>query len=86
MSKLPDGWISARIGDIVYLNPKQKHQDDTTVGFVPMARLGTSYRSTISFEPKSWADVKRGYTQFMDGDVLLAKITPCFENGKAGLV
>jgi type I restriction enzyme S subunit len=86
MSKLPDGWISVRIGDIVYINPKQEHQDDTTVGFVPMARLGTSYRSTISFEPKLWADVKRGYTQFMDGDVLLAKITPCFENGKAGLV
>lgn len=86
MSKLPDGWVSARIGDIVQLNPKLEHPNDKTVGFVPMAMLGTNYRSTISFEQKSWADVKRGYTQFMDGDILLAKITPCFENGKAGLV
>ncbi len=86
MSKLPDGWVSARIGNIVQLNPKQQHPNDKTVGFVPMAMLGTSYRSIICYEPKPWADVKKGYTQFMDGDVLLAKITPCFENGKAGLV
>jgi type I restriction enzyme S subunit len=31
-------------------------------------------------------DVKSGYTQFFDGDVLIAKITPCFENGKGALV
>jgi type I restriction enzyme S subunit len=31
-------------------------------------------------------DVRTGYTQFFDGDVLIAKITPCFENGKGALV
>ena len=31
-------------------------------------------------------DVGNGYTQFFDGDVLVAKITPCFENGKGALV
>jgi type I restriction enzyme, S subunit len=86
MSRLPTGWTLARIGDLVQLNPKQENPDEMIVGFVPMAMLGTNYRSTIAFEPKSWGEVKKGYTQFMDGDVLLAKITPCFENGKAGLV
>lgn len=40
------------------------------------------------FEPKETKqldDVTTGYTYFRDGDVLLAKVTPCFENGKAGI-
>jgi type I restriction enzyme S subunit len=32
-----------------------------------------------------WKEVKKGYTQFQNGDVLLARITPSFENGKAGI-
>jgi len=31
-------------------------------------------------------DVETGYTQFFDGDVVVAKITPCFENGKGALI
>lgn len=50
-----------------------------------MALLGKSYLDSVTFQAKPWAEVKRGYSHFRDGDVLLAKITPCFENGKAGL-
>ncbi|PSI00272.1 restriction endonuclease subunit S, partial [Synechococcus lacustris] len=68
------------------LNPKTTDLADTTlVGFVPMALLGKSYLDAFAFQPRPWAEVKRGYSHFRDGDVLLAKITPCFENGKAGL-
>ena len=55
------------------------------VSFVPMADLN---ENPISFNPK---EVKRldevfnGYTYFKSDDVLVAKVTPCFENGKAGL-
>jgi hypothetical protein len=31
-------------------------------------------------------DVYKGYTYFKDDDVLVAKVTPCFENGKGGIV
>jgi type I restriction enzyme S subunit len=31
---------------------------------------------------RKYAEVKKGYTYFRDGDVLFAKITPCMENGK----
>ncbi len=33
-------------------------------------------------ETRIYADVSKGYTPFLSGDVLIAKITPCFENGK----
>jgi type I restriction enzyme S subunit len=48
--------------------------------------MGVTYRSTPTFEPRPWSEVKTGYTHFADGDVLLARITPSFENGKAGIV
>ena len=34
-------------------------------------------------QPRPWAEIKKGYTDFAEGDVGLAKITPCFENGKS---
>lgn len=35
-------------------------------------------------ETRSFAEVSKGYTTFLDGDILVGKITPCFENGKIG--
>lgn len=82
---MPAGWTAAVVNDVIELNPKTEARDTTLVGFVPMQSLGTGFRSKLSFEPRPWGDVKKAYTHFADGDVLLAKITPCFENGKAGL-
>src|SRR5262245_30708393 len=86
MNELPPNWALARVGDLVELGPKNDCPDDTEVGFVPLQRLGVDYRSHYTFEPKPWSAVKKGYTHFADGDVLLARITPSFENGKAGIV
>lgn len=87
MTELPQNWKVTSLSTVMELNPKSPDlSDDTMVGFVPMALLGKSYLDSITFQPKRWGEVKRGYTHFCDGDVLLAKITPCFENGKAGLV
>lgn len=85
MNKLPPGWVHAPIGDLVEFNPKNQCKDEMNVGFVPLNRMGTRYREQHSFEPRRWLEVKKGYTHFRDGDVLLARITPCFENGKAGI-
>ena len=85
MNGLPEQWCLARVRDLVELNPRNDCPDELSVGFVPLARLGTRYRSHHTFETKKWADVKNGYTHFADGDVLLARITPSFENGKAGI-
>ncbi len=50
-----------------------------------MSMIPTKLLSEFQFEKKTWANCKKGYTHFQDGDVLLAKITPCFENGKSAL-
>jgi len=86
MSCVPPSWVLAPVGDLVELSPKNSCADSTEVGFVPLQRLGVDYRSRHTFDTRQWAEVKKGYTQFADGDVLLARITPSFENGKAGIV
>lgn len=50
-----------------------------------MHGLGTQFREELRFEERIWGDVKKAYTHFQDDDVLVAKVTPCFENGKAGI-
>jgi type I restriction enzyme M protein len=77
------------IGEICVLNPPKNELRDmdpsTEVSFVPMATLN-EWR--IDFDPgetRRLSEVGTGYTYFADGDVLLAKVTPCFENGKAGI-
>ncbi len=58
---------------------------DTVVSFVPMANLNTFDATFAPTESRKLADVLSGFTYFKDNDILLAKITPCFENGKAAI-
>ncbi|MBC6501583.1 restriction endonuclease subunit S [Citrobacter freundii] len=84
--KLPEGWAISTISEICNLNPKLKLDDDLDVGFMPMAGVPTTYLGKCNFETKKWSEVKKGFTQFQNGDVIFAKITPCFENGKAFVI
>lgn len=84
----PD-WEMVELGEVCEVNPKKSELKDfdenTEVSFVPMADLN---ENEIDFEPKQTkllGEVIKGYTYFKDDDVLLAKVTPCFENGKAGI-
>ena len=78
-----------RLGDVCTINPRKSQltnlDQDMQVSFVPMADLN---EHQITFQPKEQkkiSEVSNSYTYFEDGDVLLAKVTPCFENGKAGI-
>ncbi len=77
-----------RIGDVCTINPRKSRlseDPETRVSFVPMADLK---EHRISFRPvdeKHLSEVGASYTFFQNDDVLLAKVTPCFENGKAGI-
>ncbi|EFC9827917.1 restriction endonuclease subunit S [Escherichia coli] len=84
--KLPEGWVLSTIGEVCDLNPKHKHTDDLDVGFMPMSNVPTDYLGICSYETRKWKDVKKGFTQFANNDVIFAKITPCFENGKAAVI
>ena len=67
------------------INPKVDRSllsDDTLVSFVPMAAVGAADGQIDVSTTRPYAEVKKGYTAFRDGDVLFAKVTPCMENGK----
>jgi type I restriction enzyme S subunit len=83
--EVPQGWAWCWLGDITLLNPTNRAIDETTASFAPMTAISASYGITPQFEVRKWGDIKKGFTHFADGDVLLAKITPCFENGKGGV-
>jgi type I restriction enzyme S subunit len=67
------------------VNPKLDRSgltDDMQVSFVPMAAVGAADGSIDVSTLRTYAEVKKGYTHFRNGDVLFAKVTPCMENGK----
>ena len=75
----------ARLGDVCLINPKPDLLEDTLqVSFVPMQKVSETGDIDVS-EIKLFWEVKKGFTAFRDGDVLLAKITPCMENGKGAI-
>jgi len=78
-----------RLGDICTINPRKNQLSDLNpkiqVSFVPMANLNEHRISFHPNEEKQLSDVSASYTYFGNNDVLLAKVTPCFENGKAGI-
>ncbi len=83
------GFEVVELGNVCEINPKKAEienvSEETSVSFVPMAIV---QEHNISFKPeetKKISEVYTGYTYFKDGDVLLAKVTPCFENGKSGI-
>jgi type I restriction enzyme, S subunit len=80
---LPEGWEWVRLGNIGEVNPRNKSEDDIEAGFVPMPLIFSKYGTDHKFETRSWGEIKQGYTHFANGDVGLAKITPCFENAKS---
>ena len=83
---LPEGWKWVRLGELYQINPKSKAEDDTLASFVPMEKIDPGMKGTFSFEVQPWGKIKKGHTQFENGDVAFAKISPCFENGKSMLV
>lgn len=86
MSDLPSGWTQASIADVAELNPKQILDAETLAGFVPMSHAPTNFVGKLRFDECYWHEINKGYTHFKDGDLIFAKVTPCFENGKAALV
>ncbi len=82
-------WPLKPIGDICEVNPRLPRghgiSDDQVVSFVPMAAVDEVSGTIQAHQTRPYAEVKKGYTHFMDGDVLFAKITPCMENGKAAI-
>ncbi|MDQ2769390.1 MAG: restriction endonuclease subunit S [Bacteroidota bacterium] len=84
---LPAGWKEAQLSEIAQINPGRSFDlpDDAKVSFLAMPDV-TEEGRIINRQEKTLAEVKSGFTHFINGDILVAKITPCFENSKGALV
>ena len=80
-------WDVVKLGEVCELNPPKNEVKEFQgdVSFVPMAILNENDMRFYPEEQRHIGDVYSGYTYFKDNDVLLAKVTPCFENGKSGM-
>ncbi|MFN9415505.1 MAG: restriction endonuclease subunit S [Pirellula sp.] len=89
LGEVPLHWSVVRLRRVAELNPSKSEVSDLdrelSVSFLPMEAVGDD--GTIQLEhTRSIGAVENGYTYFREGDVTLAKITPCFENGKGAIM
>ena len=81
---IPNNWQWKRVADCVQFNPKVIQDDAAEVSFIPMADVEPGFVDHCSTRQiKLWAKVKKGFSRFQEGDLLVAKITPCFQNRKS---
>ena len=80
---IPENWKWVRVGEIVSLNPKNELDDHIETSFIPMTLIADGFRNSHTSEIRPWGDIKKGFTHFSDGDIGIAKITPCFQNRKS---
>ncbi len=86
---LPPGWVASALSDVAQINPPLDRcvvNDDVPVAFIPMRAVEPEGGGVVSPEVRRYAEVKKGYTSFLSKDVVMAKITPCMENGKTAVV
>lgn len=88
--ELPEGWQLKRIADMADVNPKIPNKgsipDSMDVQFLPMKLVEEVSGKINLTELRLYGEVKKGYTPFINDDVIFAKVTPCMENGKIAVV
>lgn len=84
----PSHWELVKLKFLCQINPSKSEinylPSDTEVSFIPMDNISENGEIRLD-QTKAIEDVKNGYTFFRNQDVILAKITPCFENGKGAI-
>lgn len=89
LGEVPAHWEVKRLRFVAELNPSKSEvatlDKEMLVSFIPMNAIGDDGKLNLERE-KPIAEVETGYTFFRDGDVIVAKITPCFENGKGAVM
>jgi type I restriction enzyme S subunit len=83
-------WHKKKLSEVCMIRPpkseaKRNISSTDLVSFVGMEHLGIKEKTVVPSVEKTFEEVSGSYTYFAENDVLLAKITPCFENGKLGI-
>lgn len=88
-NELPEGWAQTSLSEICDINPPKPAihalRPDAPVTFVPMPAVDAKLGAITVADTRPFSEVRKGYTAFQEGDVIMAKITPCMENGKAAI-
>ena len=80
---VPSEWALSTVKDVFTINPKNSAADELLAGFVPMASISDGFSNSFEYDNRTWKEIKSGFTHFADGDVAVAKISPCLENRKS---
>ena len=83
LGPIPRGWEVKPLPSIIEINPRTKLQKGIEAPYLEMAALSTT---GATVEKVGLREFKGGGSKFVAGDTLLARITPCLENGKTALV
>lgn len=85
-----DSWHKEKLKSVCNINPKKEdvsgYDDNLEVSFFPMASLDERVGAITDPQIRPLKEVKKGFTNFKEGDVVFAKITPCMENGKSAVI
>ena len=84
--KLPKSWVWTNLANVGIINPRNTSEDKKEVSFIPMTLISEYYKKQIKSEKRQWGEIKKGFTHFAENDVVMAKITPCFQNGKSAVM
>lgn len=83
---LPDGWRHVLLRKVAEINPPRPRgfarNANVETTFAPMSAVDAILGIIAERQTRPFSDVATGYTFFLEGDVLFAKITPCMQNGK----
>jgi type I restriction enzyme S subunit len=86
---VPDGWAWCKLGVVCEINPKSTNLSDfdqsLPTTFVPMTAVDQIEGTIKTPEILPLGKARKGHTQFIENDVIFARITPCMENGKAAI-
>ena len=80
IGKIPLSWEMRKLKYVADFNPgiTTAYDAQKEVGYVPMNCVKNGYMNPLSAR---LSDMSTGLTGFQDGDIVIAKVTPCFENG-----
>ena len=82
LGKVPKGWETVSLPEVIDINPRRVLKKGTIAPYLHMQNLPMR-----GHRPYEWIDREfSSGTKFINGDTLLARITPCLENGKTGFV
>ena len=82
---IPQEWEVKTLGNIAKINPSKGKITSKVVTFLAMSDI-SEQGGVINENILPIDSIKPGLTPFRKGDVIIAKITPCFENGKGALL